>query len=201
MKRMNFYQWKLTMLSENSRERLAAASEEENTIELRPSDLIRSGFSHIITCIFCGFLLSCVLVAAPSLPRSRLASYESAAIGALRAVSTAEVTFQSSIRVDIDDDGTGEYGNLKTLANTDPPLIDEVLASGQKSGYHFKIVVSNEADKAEAQWWATANPAKYKRHGFRTFYIDESGVLRGSDIGGRPVESRKEGQVLPPVGS
>lgn len=146
------------------------------------------------------FSLTILAIAIPSTLRATIPSNESSAIGALRTVASAQSSFQEDVEVDVDGDGTGEFGSLAALANTDPPFIDEMLGSGQKSGYYFKVIVSNRADEAEVQWWATACPVEYEKTGVRTFYVDESGAIVGSDIGGRPVESREEGQALPPIG-
>jgi len=54
-------------------------------------------------------------------------------------------------------------------------------------------------------WEAQANPISFGQSGNRTFYIDESGVLRGSDIGGgaatRALASPPAGGNFPPIGN
>jgi len=32
-----------------------------------------------------------------------------------------------------------------------------------------------------------------------TFYVDETGVVRGDDLGGKKIEDRKTGEALPKV--
>ncbi len=49
-------------------------------------------------------------------------------------------------------------------------------------GYDIRLNFSG--DKFEA----TATPAVYRKTGRRSFYIDQTGVLRGADIGGKPAD-------------
>jgi len=164
------------------------------------------GFTLIELMIVVAIIAIIAAIAIPNLLRARLASNESAAIGALRTVSSAQSTFQSSNGTDADTDGTGEFASLAMLSNATPPYIDEVLGGGQKSGYNFTITTTGTTNTDEVLWWAQANPVSYNASGNRTFYIDESGVLRGSDTGAgaattRAAASPASGGNFPPVGS
>jgi hypothetical protein len=55
-------------------------------------------------------------VAIPQLLSSRLAANEAAAAATLREITTAEMQFRKARRVDLDDDGRGEFGYLKELS-------------------------------------------------------------------------------------
>ena len=142
------------------------------------------GFTLIELMIVVAIIAIIAAIAIPNLLRARLASNESSAIGALRTLSSAQSTFKSSAGVDADGDGTGEYATFAMLSNATPPYIDEVLGGGSKSGYLFTITLVGAVNSDEVMWDAQANPAAYQQSGNRTFYIDESGVLRGSDVGG-----------------
>jgi hypothetical protein len=102
----------------------------------------------------------------------------------MRTLSTAESGFKSSATADTDWDGIGEYGDLFMLSNAIPAFVDDTLGGGTKSGYMFTITVTGNPLQDEVQWEATAFPINKGNTGNRTFYIDESGVIRGLDVGG-----------------
>ena len=169
------------------------------------------GFTLIELMIVVAIIAIIAAIAIPNLLRARLASNESSAIGALRTISSAESSFQSSTGTDADTDGVGEYGDFIQLSNATPPYVDEVLGGGTKSGFFFTITTTAVVNDNEVLWEATAYPVSYGRSGNRSFYVDESGVLRGSDVGGvvgaagtaatRALASPPDGGIYPPVGS
>jgi hypothetical protein len=98
-----------------------------------------------------------------------IAMNEAMAQTALRSVAGSEAVFKS-------DKGDGRYGSLDEL-------ISESLISREsleKYGYRIELTVSG--DKFEA----TAVPVDYGITGRLSYFIDESGVLRGGDRGGAP---------------
>ena len=160
------------------------------------------GFTLIELMIVVAIIAIIAAIAIPNLLRARLASNESSAIGALRTISSAESTFQSSAGTDADTDGTGEFASLVMMSNATPPYVDEVLGQGVKSGYLFTVTTIGVANSDEIMWEAQANPVSYNQSGNRTFYIDESGVLRGSDVGGgAATRAAAAAGGYPPVGN
>ncbi len=95
----------------------------------------QKGFSLIELLIVVAIILIIAAIAIPNLLRSRIAANESSAVGSVRTLTTAQVTYSSTY-------GTG-YTTLAQLGGaagcTAAPatacLIDPVLTLGTKSGY------------------------------------------------------------------
>jgi len=75
----------------------------------------------------------------------------------------------------------------KTLAATreHAGLVDDQLASGNKDGYEFRIIIAG-ADTlgAPAKYQLSASPSSYGRTGKRSFFRDTDGGWHGADHGG-----------------
>ena len=85
-------------------------------------------------------------------------------------------TFASAETVYKEGAGKGSYGSLQQL--TDAKLIRP--EDFDKYGYRFEVTAT--ADRFEA----VATPREYGKTGKRSFFIDNSAVLRGDDHGGAP---------------
>jgi hypothetical protein len=92
---------------------------------------------------------------------------ESIARSLLRTAHSAEETFKAT-------KGDGRYGTLEEL--TKEGLFH--LMPPQATGYKFEITVSG------GRFEATAVPIEYGKSGRLSYFIDDSGVLRGADHGG-----------------
>ncbi len=160
------------------------------------------GFTLIELMIVVAIIAIIAAIAIPNLLRARVAANESAAIGALRTLSTAEATAQQSNVWDPDADGVGAYLALFDLGNTvyQPPFIDTALAGGAKSGYQF-ATTTYAGLSSEVQWDAYGSPLAYGTSGVRSFYVDETGVVRGRDTGGNAAVARAAGSTWLPVGN
>ncbi|CAN5400639.1 hypothetical protein BH10ACI1_BH10ACI1_11920 [soil metagenome] len=93
-------------------------------------------------------------------------------VQALVTISSAEATYSAT-------SGNGNYGSLNDLLQA--TFIDSILASGDKYGYTFALSIANSAP---AKFNVTATPHRYQKTGRRSFYIDESGEMRGADKNG-----------------
>jgi hypothetical protein len=82
---------------------------------------------------------------------------------------------------------SGKPTQAKTLAATreHAGLVDEQLASGNKDGYEFRIIIAG-ADTlgAPAKYQLSAIPSSYGRTGKRSFFRDTDGGWHGADHGG-----------------
>lgn len=111
-------------------------------------------------------------IAIPNLLAARRAANEASAINSLRKISSAEFTYQSTY---------AKFGTLEELCATG--LIDDKLASGTKSGYKFAVTLDSTNPEA---FEVTGVPETYRSSGTRSFYVDETFVIRAGDNFGGP---------------
>jgi len=142
------------------------------------------GFSLIELLIVVAIILIIAAIAIPNLLRSRIAANEASAVGSMRTLNTAEVTYNTTYST---------VGFACTLGVLAPPsggasptssaagLIDSNLASGNKSGYTFGL--TNCSGTPATTYQSTADPQTAGTTGQRSFCSDSSGVIR-QDGGG-----------------
>jgi type IV pilus assembly protein PilA len=153
-----------------------------------------SGFSLIELLIVVAIILIIAAIAIPNLLRSRIAANQASAVGSLRTLNTAEITYSSTFNV----------GFSSTLAYLGPPaptlgptstaagLIDSVLAGGSgggttltssKSGYNFVYSpgVTDTTGRTDSYSF-TASPVSDST-GTNYYFTNESGVIRQNSTG------------------
>ena len=132
----------------------------------------QAGFSLIELLIVIAIILIIAAIAAPKLDKMRMLSQESAAIQQIKTLQTAQTQYFSQF---------GKYAT--TLAELGPPqsgqagpsaadLIPGDLALGIKTGYQFTM------QGGPGGYTINTNPVTYNSTGRRTFFSDQTLVIR-----------------------
>ena len=135
------------------------------------------GFSLVELLIVVAIILIIAAIAIPNLLRSRIAANESSAVGSLRTINTAEITYNSTYPTT---GFTCSLGNLAppsggaSVSSTAAGLIDANLANGSKSGYSF--TAAGTCSSTAYAW--NADPQTVGTTGQRAFCTDNSGVIK-----------------------
>jgi type IV pilus assembly protein PilA len=150
-------------------------------------------------------------IAIPNLLRARTAANEASAVGSLRTIETAafnyRVTYSNGFPPSLK---ALDGGGFNSSSCDRAELIDETLATGRKNGYEFVYVPltdpgtrptasPTEAAKdctaaSVASFEVHADPIRRGTSGQRSFYADQTGVIRFNIDGPATVDS-------PPLGA
>jgi type IV pilus assembly protein PilA len=128
------------------------------------------------------FILIIAAIAIPNLLRARMAANEASAVGGLRTYTSAMITYASKCP---------NIGYPASVTNLGPGtgdcdganLVDAMLSApaAERSGYRF-FYSPGPADGTGhvVSYTITADPVSENASGIRHFFVDESGVIRGS---------------------
>jgi type IV pilus assembly protein PilA len=150
------------------------------------------GVSAVEVAVGVAILLVIAAIAIPSLLHSNLSSNESSAAGSLRTLNSACASYAML------------YGGYpRSLANLGPgnpahsgaaDLIDSVLASGRKDGYVFVYTPGATGVSGNVlSYGVTASPVTPGSTGRRSFFTDQSGVIRTNKNGAADATSTPVG--------
>lgn len=145
-----------------------------NGMPMNQRNRSKRGFSLIELLIVIAIILVIAAMAAPKLTSARMQAQEMAAVTQIRTLHQAQVQYQSQF---------GKFAT--TLAELGPPnngqagpsaadIIPGDLAKGEKTGYKFAMVQTKEG------YAVTAMPMVFNSTGRRTFYSDQTGVIRNN---------------------
>jgi type II secretory pathway pseudopilin PulG len=122
-------------------------------------------------------------IAIPNLLRSKMAANEASAVGSLRTINTSSVAYSTTY---------GNYptkltdlGPSTTPSSTAADLIDSVLVTGSKTGYTFTYTATTPF----LQYTLTGAPTTAGVSGQRSFFTDQSGVIRADAAAAATVSS------------
>ena len=139
-----------------------------------------AGFSLIELLVVVAVILIIAAIAIPNFIKSKMRANESSAVQNLRNISTAELLYSSTYGIDFTS-GPGLTQLSGSGINPDQNnagLIDEVLASGTKSGYVITYTpLTMDAKGNTATYSLNADPLS-STTGQRHFYTDQTCVIR-----------------------
>jgi len=129
------------------------------------------------------FILIIAAIAIPNLIRARTAANEASAVGSLRTITTAEISYSSSCpRIGFAHRLT-ELGPNGSSCPQGANQIDRILAAGTKNGYRFTPHISSFTGQVpETDFGWNADPVT-ESSGTKHFFVDETGVIRFSKTG------------------
>ncbi|HWR34632.1 MAG TPA: prepilin-type N-terminal cleavage/methylation domain-containing protein [Clostridia bacterium] len=164
----------------------------------------QKGFSLIELLIVVAIILIIAAIAIPNLLRSRIAANEASAVGSIRTVNTAQVTYASTYP------GYGFAADLAVLGTTATPpteaasgLIDSVLGCPSqpcsKSGYKFAIVgTAGDGTTPNGSYQINGEPITAGTTGQASFCSNTDGVVRKQQAGGA-IADEAACLALPPI--
>jgi len=143
------------------------------------------GFTLIELLIVVTIILIIAAFTIPKLTKSQIPAHEASAIASIKAISEAEMIYSST------HPDQGFTADLAMLGGTSQgggeQTLDNVTASGRKSGYTFTYTPGEKVNGAIRSYTLTGVPDQVGTTGQRRFFSDESGEVHYN--GGGPADA------------
>ena len=122
----------------------------------------RSAFTLVELMIVLAIIAIIAAFAIPNLMKSRMSANETSAVGSLRALMSAEETYQNRF---------GVYGSLEQLSSE--KLVDASIAAGKKSGYRIARLDTG----SNYAYCFVASPVDDGKSGQKKYCITQQGTI------------------------
>jgi type IV pilus assembly protein PilA len=144
----------------------------------------QKGFSLIELLIVVAIILIIAAIAIPNLMRARMSANESSAVGSVRSINTAEVSYNAAYSnigfTTVLAQLGGAAGAACVPSTATGCFIDSSLSGGTKSGYTFTLGVGAAAGVPQPSYSIGASPTIPNQTGSRYFCSFEDAVVRSS---------------------
>ena len=142
----------------------------------------QKGFSLIELLVVVGIILIIASIAIPSLMHAKMRGNETSAVGSLHAINTSCATYAQTYGVGFPPAITN-MGPAPVASASAADLIDEVLATGSKSGYTFVYTAGPLNGNSIDTYTVTAEPTARGSSGEAGYFTDQSLVIRANPTG------------------
>ena len=139
---------------------------------------MKKAFTLIELMIVIAIIAIIAAIAIPNLLEARKHGNETSAVGSLRTINASQAVY-------LERTSAQTYGSLAQLQSAG--YVDSVLGGGAKQGFNF--TVDAVSGSATYEYTGTGTPAVAGQTGDRSFFSNQSGVIRFSTVAGTQASS------------